>query len=301
MAEVVAWTQWPDLEVPEGVRVLHPGTAPLDSTSIEAVTFYVPPYMTGDIGLAPVTRMTQLTTLQLANAGYDDAIPLARPGLDICNASGVHNMSTAELALTLILASNRGIDRFVRAQQTHTWDPETYRTLWHSKVAVVGFGKIGQTIARVLAPFEVELTGFSRTGSGSSRPIHELRGRLAEFDVVVLILPATPESVGLVDRDFLAAMKDGALLVNVARGPIVVTEDLVAELLTGRIRAAVDVTDPEPLPAGHPLWDAENIIISPHVGGNSTAFEPRMRELVYSQLSKIVAGGKPDHIVIRGD
>ena len=295
----MVWTQWPDLVVPEGFSVLHPGIAPLGSSAIEPVTFYVPPYMSGPEGLAAVSSMPNLCTLQLANAGYDDAWAVARAGLNICNARGVHDISTAELALALILASNRRIDEFVRNQAKNSWAPDTYPTLWRSKVAIVGFGSIGKTIASLLAPFDAEVTGFTRSGVDAA-PIGSLRSRLGEFDVVVLILPQTPESLGMVDKEFLAAMKDGALLVNVARGPIVVTDDLIAELSTGRLRAAVDVTDPEPLPPGHPLWQAGNIIISPHVGGNSTAFEPRMRELVESQLQRLAHGQDLDHVVIPG-
>lgn len=299
--EHVVWVEWEDFQVPDGVTLLGPGNAPLDSDAIEPVTFYVPPYMTGWKGLKPVSRMPHLRTLQLPNAGFDDALELARPGLDICNARGVHDISTAELALSLILASTRGLHTLVRHQDTGAWRPDTYRTLWRAKVAVVGFGNIGQTIASLLAPFDAEVTGFSRSGTAGSETIDTLAARLPEFDIVVLILPATPDTVGMVDAEFLAAMKDGALLVNVARGPVVVTDALVAELHSGRLRAAVDVTDPEPLPGDHPLWSAGDIIITPHVGGNSEAFEPRMRALVTSQLERIVAGDTPDYIVIPGN
>ena len=298
--EHVVWVEWEDFEVPSGMTLLGPHSAPLDSDAITPVTFYVPPYMTGWKGLAPVKRMPNLRTLQLPNAGYDDAVELARPGLDVCNARGVHDISTAELALSLILASTRGLPTLLRNQDAGVWRPKTYRTLWRAKVAIVGFGNIGQTIARLLDPFDAEVTGFSRSGTAGSHTIDTLHSRLSRFDIVVLILPATPDTVGMVDADFLAAMKDGALLVNVARGPVVVTDALVAELQSGRLRAAVDVTDPEPLPSDHPLWSAGDVIITPHVGGNSEAFAPRMRHLVTSQLERIASGQAPDHIVIPG-
>lgn len=297
----VVWAQWDDLEAPSGVTLLSPATAPLDSDAIEPVTFYVPPYMTGWRGLEPVQRMPHLRTLQLANAGFDDAVVLARPGLDICNARGVHDISTAEMALALILASTRSLHTFMRQQDEGVWRSQTGRTLWRAKVAVVGFGNIGQTIAHLLAPFDAEVTGFTRSGAGGTATMDTLQGRIGEFDIVVLILPHTPETEGFVDQAMLAAMKDGALLVNVARGPIVVTDALVAELASGRIRAALDVTDPEPLPADHPLWRAGDVVISPHVGGNSDAFEPRMRALIHSQLERLVAGQPPEHIVIPGN
>lgn len=301
MTHHVVWTQWSDLEAPEGISLLHPGNAPLDSDAIEPVTFFVPPYMTGPRGLNPVHRMPNLRYLQTPNAGYDDTYPYLRPGLAVCNARGVHDISTAELALALTLASNRGLDVFVQAKSHHEWKHETKRTLWRQKVAIVGFGSIGRTIARLLEPFEVDLSGFSRSGRDGAYTMDVLWDTLPTFDTVILILPATPESTGLVNRDFLARMKDHSLLVNVARGPIVVTDDLVAELQTGRIRAAVDVTDPEPLPKGHPLWDAPNLIISPHVGGDSSAFEPRMRELLGRQMERLSQGLEPENIVLRGE
>jgi phosphoglycerate dehydrogenase-like enzyme len=301
VTEHVVWTQWSDLESPEGITLLHPGNAPLDSDAIEPVTFYVPPYLSGRRGFEPVHRMPKLRYLQTPNAGYDDTYAYLRPGLAVCNARGVHDISTAELALALTLASHRGLDTFIEAKAHHEWKHETRRTLWRQRVAIVGFGSIGRTIARLLEPFEVEVHGFSRSGRDGAKTMEVLWESLHTFDTVILILPATPESVGLVNRDFLARMKDDSLLVNVARGSIVVTDDLVAELQTGRIRAAVDVTDPEPLPKGHPLWEAPNLIISPHVGGDSSAFEPRMRELVVRQMQRLAEGAEPDNIVLRGE
>jgi len=296
----VVWTEWNDLETPAGIVVLNPTNAPLDSELIEQVTFYVPPYMTGLAGLEPVRRMPALRHLQLANAGYDDAVAFAREGLTIYNARGVHDMSTAELALTLILSSNRGLDHFYRAQSVGQWAPARYRSLWRAQVGIIGYGSIGQQIARLLEPFEVEVIPFTSSGRNNTHPIDSLPTYLPELDVVILILPANEQTMGLVDRAFLSLMKNDSLLVNVARGSIVVTDDLVAELQNGRIRAAVDVTDPEPLPPGHPLWSTEGVILTPHVGGNSTAFEPRMRSLIARQLEKLVAGQSLDNAVIIG-
>lgn len=296
----VVWTQWPDLRGPEGVTMLHPGNAPLDSDAVEKVTFYVPPYMTGRAGLEPVRRMPHLLHLQLANAGFDDAIDYARQGLTIYNARGVHDISTAELALALTLASQRGFPDFFRAQREGAWRPQPYRSLWRSRVGIVGFGSIGQTIAAMMAPFEVDVVPFTHSGRNNTNTLDDVERLLPTLDVVVLILPATKDTVGVVDAAFLRLMKDDALLVNVARGPIVDTDALVKELQTGRLRAAVDVTDPEPLPPGHPLWGLENVIISPHVGGNSTAFEPRMKALITAQLTKLVAGEPLDNVVLRG-
>lgn len=296
----VVWTEWADLEAPDGVTLLNPTNQALDGEGLDRVTFYVPPYMSGLAGLEPVTQMPNLQHLQLPNAGYDDAVAFARDGVSIYNARGVHDMSTAELALALTLASNRGFGDFHRAQAHGQWKPARYQSLWRARVGIIGYGSIGQTIARLMEPFDAEIVPFTASGRNGTHTLESLQVELPTLDVVVLILPANPNTVGLVDKAFLSQMKDGALLVNVARGPIVVTDDLVAELRTGRIRAAVDVTDPEPLPPGHPLWSLDNIIISPHVGGNSSAFEPRMRKLIYTQLEKLVADQPLDNVVMVG-
>ena len=142
-----------------------------------------------------------------------------------------------------------------------------------------------------LSGFDVSVTSFSKSGRDGSIKIDELDKHLPALDIVILILPLTDESRHMFNKERLAKMKDGALIINVARGPIIETDALIAELNSGRIYAALDVTDPEPLPAGHPLWKAKNLVLVPHVGGNSTAFEPRGRKLVESQL-KLLAEGK---------
>jgi phosphoglycerate dehydrogenase-like enzyme len=256
--------------------------------------------MGGATALAFAGKMENLKVLQMPNAGYDDALAYVRPGLTLCNASGVHDASTAELAVTLALASRRGIPGFVQDQINENWNHARRTSLADSKIGVVGFGSIGKQVAKNLSGFEVEVIGFSRSGNDGAKKISELDSYLPSLDVVILILPLNAESKHLFNKERLSKMKDGALLVNVARGPIVDTEALIAELNTGRINAALDVTDPEPLPAGHPLWKAKNCLIVPHVGGNSTAFEPRCRKLVESQLD-LMASGKPlNNVVAQG-
>lgn len=299
MTEIV-WTQWDDLVGPEGFKMLHPKNAPLDSEKIKDVTFYVPTYMGGRNALLPILEMPNLKYIQLPNAGFDDALEFLKPDVTLCNARGVHDMSTAELALGLIISSLRGFTHFFKMQQTATWDHQRMHSLTGKKVGLVGYGSIGKKFAQMIEPFEVELTAFNRSGSDGAKPIGELDEYLPKLDVVVLILPANPESVKLFDGRRLSLMKDGALLVNVARGVIVDTEALLAELSKKRIFAALDVTDPEPLPKDHPLWAADNLIIVPHVGGNSTAFEPRIRKLVKSQLALLAEGRQLENIVAKG-
>lgn len=299
MTEIV-WTQWDDLTGPEGFEMLNPKNAPLDSARIKDVTFYVPTYMGGRNALLPIQEMPNLKYIQLPNAGFDDALEFLKPNVTLCNAKGVHDMSTAELALGLTISSLRGFPHFYKMQSAGQWDHRRMHSLSGKKVGLVGYGSIGKKFAQMIEPFEVELTAFNRSGSDGAQPISQLDDYLPTLDVVVLILPANPESVKLFDSRRLGLMKDGALLVNVARGVIVDTDALIGELTKKRIFAALDVTDPEPIPKDHPLWGMENLTIVPHVGGNSTAFEPRIRKLVKSQLDLLAAGKEIENIVAKG-
>lgn len=209
-------------------------------------------------------------------------------------------MSTSELALALTLASLRGLDDYVLAQKSQEWLSGTRPSLAYKRVALVGYGSIGKRIALMLSPFDVDLVAFTRTGSEGTTKMSEFDSLLPTFDVVILIIPANADSIGLMNEVRLAKMKDGALLVNVARGVIVDTDALVAELASGRIRAALDVTDPEPLEPNHPLWQQPGLIISPHVGGNSSAFPQGMRNLLQTQFERLSLGEEPINVVLRG-
>ena len=301
MSQIVAWTQWPDLIGPTGVEMRSTHNFPLESSNLAEITFYVPTYFSGQQGLNFIKQMSNLNTLQLPNAGYEDAIPYLRPGLTLCNASGVHDASTAELAVGLAIASRRGFPEFMRNQSDSTWHHKRWRSLSDSKIGIIGYGSIGQKIGKNLSGFEVEVMGFSRSARDGSRPISELDQHLPSLDIVILILPLNEESHHLFDARRLSLMKDGALIVNVARGPIIETDALLAELTNGRLFAALDVTDPEPLPPEHPLWNAKNALILPHVGGDSTAFEPRCRKLIHDQLELLLAGEPLKNIIVDGE
>ena len=263
----------------------------------EDVRVVVPPYIGAGTRIANVRRLPNLELVQLLTAGYDGVPEMLPDGVALANAAGVHDASTAELAVALALASLRDFPDFFAAQQEQRWLPSTFhRSLADRRVLVLGYGAIGRAIAARLTPFEVEVTAVAsraRGGDGLVRSVHavdELPELLPHHDVVIVVVPLGEHTVGLVDDAFLAAMPDGALLVNVARGPIVDTDALVRHLQAGRLRAALDVTDPEPLPAGHPLWSAPGVLISPHVGGASTAFMPRAARLLQEQLSAYAAG-----------
>ncbi|MGW6909711.1 2-hydroxyacid dehydrogenase [Streptomyces sp. NPDC054940] len=259
--------------------------------------FYVVPYMKPPaLGQRPLPRMSSVEVVQTLSAGTDHVEPALkhlRPGVRLCNARGVHEASTAELTLTLILASLRGIPDFVRAQDKGEWRGGFRPALADKNVLIVGYGSIGAAIEDRLAPFELaRVARVARsertTARGPVHPLTQLSALLPEADVVILSTPLTDATRHLVDADFLALMKDGALLVNVARGGVVDTKALLAELETGRITAALDVTDPEPLPREHPLWRAPGVLISPHVGGPTSAFLPRAKRLLVDQLSRYV-------------
>ena len=234
--------------------------------------------------------MTGLKVVQTLTAGVDNVRPLVPAGATLCNGRGIHDASTAELALTLVLASLRGIPEFVRAQERASWEPQWRPALADRRVLLVGYGAVGEAIEARLLPFEVEVVRVARTARDGVRPIEDLPELLPDADVVILVVPLTEQTRGLVDAGFLARMKEGALLVNVARGGVVDTGALVEALRSGRIHAAVDVADTEPMPADHPLWTAPNLLVSPHVGGASSAMWPRAHRLVRDQLHRFAAG-----------
>jgi phosphoglycerate dehydrogenase-like enzyme len=262
--------------------------------SIDEVAFYVLPYMKGPAVLDRAADMPKLRVVQTLTAGYEEFLPAVPPSVTLCNAAGLHDTSTAELAVALALASGRHLDDFAR---------KFGRALADQRTLIIGYGHIGQAIERRLNGFEVaSVTRAARRGRPGPppvRPIEDLPRLLPEADVVFLIAPHTPQTEGMIGARELALMPDGALLVNVARGKLVDTDALVAELATGRIRAALDVTDPEPLPAGHPLWRQPGVLISPHVGGASSAFFPRADRMIAAQLTRFAAG-RPLENVVRG-
>lgn len=286
----------PDLlgETPKSLRfeVARPGGDSGLPASVSEVEFYVPPYAFGTIegNTSLLAQMPKLRVVQTMTAGVEHIRSAVPEGVLLCNGKGIHNASTAELAVGLILASLRGIADFVRAQDRGEWRPVTLESLADRTVLIVGYGEVGTAIESRLAGFEVDVVRVARTAREGVHGFADLPDLVPDADVVVIIVPITDETRGMVDRDFLASMKDGALLVNVARGPVVDTDALVDALHTERIHAALDVTDPEPLTEGHPLWKAPNLLISPHVGGASSAMWPRAYKVVREQLERFAAG-----------
>lgn len=274
----------------------HPRVGDLD--------LVVRPYLHPVDLTAVLDGATCLKVLQIQSAGYEDVLPDVPSGVTLCNAAGVHDASTAELAVALTLAALRGLPAFVRDQDRHVWSHWGYhRSLADSRVLLLGYGQIGRAIASRLRPFEVELTVVAsspRPGDDLAGWIHgvdELRDLVSQADVLVVIVPLTPATRGLVDADLLARLPDGALVVNVARGGVVDTDALVAECASGRLHAALDVTDPEPLPEDHPLWSTPGVLITPHVGGVTSGMRPRAIALVRRQVEALRDGRRLANVV----
>ncbi|MDP3950989.1 2-hydroxyacid dehydrogenase [Microbacterium sp.] len=272
----------------------------------EKIDLVVPPYMGGSSALSALEGL-EVGLVQSQSIGYDGIAGTLPAGIPFANAASVHETSTAETALALTLAAQRQFPRFVLAQQRGEWSPVFAESLADRRVLLIGFGGVGEAIALRLEPFEVELTVVART----ARPVwHERLGRvqvhaideLADLvpnaEVVVLALPGGDETRHLFDERMLALMPDGALIVNVGRGTLIDTDALMRQ--NGRIRAALDVMDPEPLPAEHPLWKTEGVLISPHVGGASTAMNPRIAKLIRRQIERMLRGEAPVNVVIDG-
>jgi len=235
------------------------------------------------------------------------------PHVTICNARGAHNVSTAEWAVSSILAMLKYFPFYLEVQRSGEWKrrfeasanyaaingdkrvlypPVMLEELTGKRVLMVGHGAIGQEIERMLEPFKVELVRVARTPrtEPAVHAVSELDSLLPRAQVVILILPATPESIKLIGAKQLALLPQGALLVNAARGTIVDTDALVDALKSGRIRAALDVTDPEPLPDGHPLWRCPNLLLTPHVAGSTPQFAPRAVQTAAEELRRYIAG-----------
>ena len=283
--------------MPQGWKLVSTPIDTLSKSELSEITIYVPKYMGGKKVLEPTSAMQDLKFIQLLLAGYEDAIPFMRDDLTLCNARGVHDFSTSELAVSLILAHYKDHREFAYSQSQGSWNHKTTGSTYGKEIAIIGAGSVAQRLKSMLAPFECKVTMFGQSARDGVEAISTVQATVEKFDCVVLLVPLTASTRNLVDTAFLKAMKDGALLVNVARGPVVNTDALCAELASKRLFAALDVTDPEPLTEGHPLWSYENCTVIPHVGGDSTAFEPQARAFLAEQFERIAQGKQPINII----
>ncbi|MRG59739.1 hydroxyacid dehydrogenase [Agromyces sp. CFH 90414] len=286
--------------LPDGVDVvIWDLESPPPADTIDLV---VPPYMGTAKRLHALDGVTT-RLVQSQSIGYDDVPGALPPGHVYANAASVHETSTAELAVGLAIAMQRGIPDFVRAASEGRWAPSRHASLADRRVLLIGYGGVGRAIEDRLAPFEVEITRVASRARDDERGrihgIDELPDLLPDAEVVIVGVPLTDATTGLVDAAFLAALPDGALVVNIARGKVADTDAILAEAASGRLRFALDVTDPEPLPDGHPLFALPNVLVSPHVGGATSAMIPRMARLVRRQVERMLRDEDPVNVVYR--
>jgi phosphoglycerate dehydrogenase-like enzyme len=248
-------------------------------------------------------QLPSLRVVQAVSAGVDSLVPLVPDGVVVCGASGAHDIAVAEWVVAMLLALRRRLPEFRELQRRAEWDSNAgdwivtgpslvgpIDDLDGATVLILGHGSIGRAVAARLAPFGMRIVGIARHARADAEPLESLPRLLPEADAVVLLVPLTPETKGLVDARFLAQMKQDALLINAARGAVVDTVALLEALHAGRIRAALDVTDPEPLPPEHPLWRAPNVLITPHVAGSVPRWRSRAYRLAGEQLRRYAAG-----------
>jgi phosphoglycerate dehydrogenase-like enzyme len=254
------------------------------------VEFIVLPFGVKPEIIRKITVLPRLKTIQILSAGADHVRPYVPDHITLCNARGAHTAATAEWTVGAIVASLRDFPRFAVAQRDGRWDYTQSEPVGGKHALIVGYGDIGAAVERRLAGWDVTVERVARHAREGVHAIGELPELLKKADVVVILVPVTDETRQLVNKDFLGAMKDGALLVNAARGVIVDTEALLEALTSGRIRAALDVTDPEPLPEGHPLWQAPGLLLTPHVGGAIYESRERAYQVVSEQLARLAAG-----------
>ena len=293
--------------IPEGLRADCFLVGQEWPESIGEVELLVAPYLDPvEAVMERAGEMTKLRVIQLQTAGFETYLPLLPAGVTLCNAAGVHDTSTAELAIALALVNNRHLDTYARNMPAGVWAGGFGESLADHRVLIVGYGHIGRAIEARVSAFEV--AGVTRVAStariADGRQIHgidELPALLPDADIVFLTTPLTPATRHLIGARELALLPRGALVVNVSRGPVVDTDALVAALNAGQVRASMDVTDPEPLPADHPLWHAPGAFISPHVGGASSAFYPRSYRLIREQLRRFAAGEPLANVIVAGD
>lgn len=291
----------PDAEI---VPVDPLGTEPVE------VEFLLAPWSQKQVD-AVLPRLRGARVVQSFGAGIEGLLPLMPPGAILCNARNLHNTPTAEWVVTAILASLKFLPMYAELQRAGRWvtDAEAdrnYQDIYSTQaptplaplceelagktVLIVGYGAIGRAIEERLAAFETRILRVARSAREGVAPVSELTALLPQADVVVIITPMTPETRHLIDASAIARMKQGALLVNAARGGVVDTDALVAALEQKRIRAALDVTDPEPLPAGHPLWHAPGLLLTPHIAGSSPIYLKRVVGFAKAQLERYMSG-----------
>ncbi|WP_232664810.1 2-hydroxyacid dehydrogenase [Pseudonocardia sp. TRM90224] len=277
--------------------VRYDGAAELPPEAADA-TVLIPPFLTTAVDIAQ--RMPKLQLVQLLTAGAEAWIGKLPESVALSDCRGAHGGATAEWVVMTLLAVYRHVPQFVRAQDGARWEYHQTEELAGKRVLIVGAGDVAEQLVRRLDPFDVSTTLVGRRARAGVHGIDEVHGLLPHHDACVVVVPLTDETRGLVDAEFLTAMPDRSVLVNGARGPVADTDALVAELASGRLRAALDVTEPEPLPPGHPLWNVPGLLLTPHVGASVPDGLRRAYTVAAQQVAAFARGEEPSNLVRNG-
>ena len=278
-------------EMPANVEVLLVPPEPAPLPDLSGVDLIVPLVRIRPALLELLAQPPgRLRVIQTLSAGVDWLVGRVPEHVLVCNARGAYDASLAEWVVGAILASQRGLLRAHAAQAHSDWTPFEPDELAGRRIVILGFGSIGTAVADRLRPFDVEVVAVSRTRRDGVLGLEDLDDALSRADVLVDLLPLTRDTTGFLDAHRLGLLPRGALVVNAGRGRTIQTDALLAELERGRLRAALDVTDPEPLPVGHPLWSLPNVLISPHIAGDSPGATRRVFELAGDQIRRFAAG-----------
>jgi phosphoglycerate dehydrogenase-like enzyme len=277
-------------ELPDGVQLGVWDGRSDPPAGIEDVRFFVPAIgARARVGEA-MREMSSLEVVQAQSAGYEHLQPMVPDGVTLCNARGAHSPATSEWVLAAVLAVLRKLPRFAIDQATADNDRRFSDTLDGKRVTILGYGSIGQAVERRLSGFDVTINRVARTQRDGIHALAELDGLLPATDILVVLVPLDDSTRGLVSRERLTLLPDRALVVNAARGGIIDEEALREELEADRLRAALDVAEPDPLPGGHPLRNAPNLFYTPHVAGGTRRAGPNIYALVGDQLRRFAAG-----------
>jgi phosphoglycerate dehydrogenase-like enzyme len=280
---------------PEALGPPPPGVEVVDGPAPD-VEFLVPRWDESQ----QLDQLPGLRVIQVLSAGVDWIVDRVPDGVTLCSARGARDRAMAEWVAAAILAEVKHARPFAIAQGRREWAPATLHDAAGLRILVVGYGSIGRAVREMLAPFQCEVAGVARTARDGVHGVDELPGLLGEFDVVVNLLPATDHTDRIFGARELGLLRDDALYVNAGRGTTTDTDALVAELQSRRIRAVLDVVDPEPLPSEHPLWTAPNVMISPHCAGDTPGADRAAWALAAKQLSRYLAGEPLENVVRDG-
>jgi len=292
------------LELPNGVELATVPRDPDEHPDLARVEVLVPPYRSSVLDALP--DMSALRLVQALESGVDWLLPHVPAGITVCNSRGAHDAAVAEWVLGVVLAMQRKLPEHLDAQRQALWRNVVRRDEWQppfagdlegSTVLIVGHGSIGAAVERRLGPFGVDVLRVARRERPGVQKVSELPGLLPRADVVVVLVPLSPETEGLIGAEEIGAMRPGALLVNAGRGRLVDQEALTEALYEERIRAALDVADPEPLPADHRLWSAPHLLLTPHMAGDTPRRFRRSWQFAGEQVERLLAGRPLENVV----